>query len=160
MPVEASAPGIVVGIDGSEGGDRALDWALKEARRAGLGVLIVHAFDKSPGGIDPILTALVTNDAQAVLDSALHRARIAGVDARGMLVAGSAAKVLVEASHGAELLVVGNRGRSGLVGALLGSVSTACVRHATCPILIVPSRECVERVHRIDGESDAAVRHA
>jgi len=52
-------------------------------------------------------------------------------------IAGPAGQVLVEASEGADLLVLGHRGRGALRSALLGSVGLHCALHATCPVTIV-----------------------
>jgi nucleotide-binding universal stress UspA family protein len=44
---------------------------------------------------------------------------------------------LLQESESAQMLIVGSRGRGGFAGRLLGSVSTACAAHATCPVLII-----------------------
>ena len=56
---------------------------------------------------------------------------------RTRVVEGYPARVLVEASEGADLLVVGSRGHAGFADALLGSVSTYCVHHARGPVTVV-----------------------
>ena len=50
---------------------------------------------------------------------------------------GHPAKVLIDASHDATVVVVGCRGHGGFVGALLGSVSHAVVAHAECPVVVI-----------------------
>jgi len=50
---------------------------------------------------------------------------------------GHVARVLLDAAHGADLLVVGSRGHSGFAGALLGSVSQHCAQHSPCPAVII-----------------------
>ena len=54
-----------------------------------------------------------------------------------IVVRGWPAEVLLNAAEGADLLVVGSRGRGGFTSALLGSVSQNCAHHATCPLLII-----------------------
>lgn len=61
------------------------------------------------------------------------------VEILASVVEGYAAKVLVDASKGAELLVVGSRGHGELAGLLVGSVSEHCVGHAHCPVLVMRS---------------------
>ena len=48
-----------------------------------------------------------------------------------------ATKVLLDAGRGARMLVLGSRGHGGFAGLLLGSVSSACAQHATCPVVVV-----------------------
>jgi nucleotide-binding universal stress UspA family protein len=60
-----------------------------------------------------------------------------GVEIRTHVVRGQPAEVLLNAAKDADLLVVGSRGRGGFKGLLLGSVSTQCVHHASCPVVVV-----------------------
>jgi nucleotide-binding universal stress UspA family protein len=80
---------------------------------------------------------------QAVLEEAVEG--IEGVEVRRVLVEGDPRTVLTEASVGAELLVVGNRGHGLIAEAILGSVSSYCVHHAPCPVVVIretkPERE-------------------
>jgi nucleotide-binding universal stress UspA family protein len=54
-------------------------------------------------------------------------------------VAGPPGATLVSESEGAALLVVGHRGRGALAGTILGSVGLHCLRHASCPVTVVPA---------------------
>jgi nucleotide-binding universal stress UspA family protein len=128
---------IVVGVDGSGHARRALDWALREtALRSGRCHLIC-AYDTGLALAATPVNALI-EAAEAVLAQELAFARESGCEVAGRVVAGPAARALVDASSDADLLVVGSRGRGGLKGALLGSVSTACVHHASCVVVVVP----------------------
>ena len=60
---------------------------------------------------------------------------------RARAVEGNAAQVLLDASDGADLLVVGSRGHGGFTEALLGSVSQHCVHHAHCPVVVIRGQE-------------------
>jgi len=133
---------VVVGVDGSEHGRRALRWALEEAKLRHLGCLVVHAWHYSSAAANPYLgmpIPEVESAAREVLEQELALTKGCGVAVEGRLVEMTAADALVEASDGAELLIVGSRGRGGFAAAVLGSVSTACVRHAKCPVVVVPA---------------------
>lgn len=58
---------------------------------------------------------------------------------RACVCEGHAAQVLIDASVGADMLVVGSRSHGGFVGLLLGSVSAYCAEHGQCPVVVVPS---------------------
>jgi nucleotide-binding universal stress UspA family protein len=75
--------------------------------------------------------------AHATVKDLLAAAGSEGVEIIENVVAGAPAPVLIEASKGADLLVVGSRGRGAFAGMLLGSVSQHCVSHAECPVLVV-----------------------
>jgi nucleotide-binding universal stress UspA family protein len=137
---------IVVGVDHSEGSRRALEWALDEARLRGARVEVVHAwsFPYLPTGpfvSAPLLSAeQLEADARVVLDASIAEVDVAGLaePVEPVLVCDGPANALLERSKGADLLVVGSRGRGGFTGLLLGSVSQAVSQHAPCPVVIVP----------------------
>jgi nucleotide-binding universal stress UspA family protein len=139
---------IVVGVDGSEESVSALRWALAEAERRGAILDVVHAWHYPYVACTEITgmaaAALDMDDLEsagrAVLDHSLERAAAAhsGVRVEPILVQGGAAATLVDAAVGADLLVVGTRGRGGFAGLVLGSVSQHCSTHAPCPVVIVP----------------------
>ena len=140
---------IIVGVDGSESGQRALCWAVGEAARrneAGQPTTVQaiiawrDEFLAGPMGtaVDlPSLAAL----AERTLSAAVAQARAAypQVSVASQVVHGTAADVLGRASDDADLLVVGSHGHRLLYAAALGSVAEACVRTATCPVVIMPA---------------------
>jgi nucleotide-binding universal stress UspA family protein len=126
---------IVVGVDGSEDGDRALVWALEEARLRGCELDIVQAWEYlGVYTVDPESRQL----AQSKLDAAVAGLETSGVDVKSRLLEGRPVEALVEAARDANLLVVGSRGHGGLAATVLGSVSAGAVRHARCPVVVVP----------------------
>ena len=64
---------------------------------------------------------------------------------RARVVEGNPAQVLLDASDGADLLVVGSRGHGGFAEALLGSVSQHCVHHAHCPVVVIRGQDMTDR---------------
>jgi nucleotide-binding universal stress UspA family protein len=126
---------VVVGVDGSANGDRALLVAAEEARIRGAALHAVHASHWEPVGlIAPTSEELIAWGENLI---AKHLERT-GVQAQPVVRAGHAADVLVRSGRYADLLVVGSRGRNPLMGLLLGSVSDYCAQHAPCPVLVVP----------------------
>ena len=132
---------IVVGVDGSETADAALAWAAGEARLRRAHLDIVHAYTYPVMGDFPVaeLDSALVDEAQAVLDGAVARADLDDVEFDPRLEREPVAMGLVEAAEGADLLVVGSRGRGGFAGLLLGSVSQQCAHHAQCPVVIIPA---------------------
>jgi len=132
---------VIVGIDGSRPGSAALAWAIEEARLRGLGLRIVYAF--------PTLVSYfakpahdyypqVEEEAKSKFDRALAEAPpMDDLDVERALEPGNPSEVLIEASRGASMLVVGSHGRDGFGGMLIGSVATHCVHHAHCPVVVV-----------------------
>lgn len=130
---------VVVGVDGSANSGRALETAAAEARLRGAPLKVVHAYETTRFVVtEPHRdAATLQSAAQEVLDHALAKLPAKeGLDLEGVVIAGEPAQVLIDASDGASLLVVGTRGLGGFTGLLLGSVSTKCVHHAHCPVLV------------------------
>ncbi|MCB0984706.1 MAG: universal stress protein [Ilumatobacteraceae bacterium] len=136
---------IVVGVDGSEDGERALRWALETAHRRDLSILLVHGLDVGLSAADPYGGGYVLEQLQdagrLALEAAAKMCADAGIECESKLEMGSPGYLLVEESRGAAMLVIGSRGHGGFVGLLLGSVSNACVHHAHCPVVVVPPPE-------------------
>jgi nucleotide-binding universal stress UspA family protein len=143
---------IVVGVDGSAGSREALLWAAEEARLRSSRLCVLHAWSvpllvglpepsilghafipETP--LDEIRAALASKG-RGFLDAALKS--VEAVDVAPELVEALPAHALIKAAEGADLLVVGSRGRGGFTELLLGSVSQQCSHHAPCPIVIVP----------------------
>jgi nucleotide-binding universal stress UspA family protein len=131
---------IAVGVDGSRLSLLALDWAITEGRlRAGtVRVLTAWEYPVVVAGMEGVLdTTNVEAGAVHVQSIAMKKFAHDGVDVSGIVVHGPAAKVLIDASEAADLVVVGSRGYGGFTGLLLGSVSTQVVHHAACSVMVV-----------------------
>jgi nucleotide-binding universal stress UspA family protein len=132
---------VVVGVDGSEPSKSALRWAARFAALSGASIDAVVAWQPpvSYGGSYPPPEWRPDEDAEATLTSTVDE--VFGdqrpADLRLIVEEGNAAAVLLDHSNGAELLVTGSRGHGGFAGLLLGSVSSHCAEHATCPVLVV-----------------------
>ncbi|HEX7304691.1 universal stress protein [Lentzea sp.] len=152
MSEKESRP-VVVGVDGSPAARKALRWAVDDARRRGCRVDAVSAWRPDNGIVIGTLPAEiglrmspenVRAARQAELDQAVQG--FEGVEIRPVLVEGDPRAVLAEASEHAELLVVGSRGAGPIAEVVLGSVSSYCVHHAFCPVVVIREPK-VEQEH-------------
>jgi nucleotide-binding universal stress UspA family protein len=133
----SEGPRVVVGVDGSVSSGQALAWAAQEARLRGARLQVLYCTFYRPELLQSYEG--VAGDEQEILDRAVARARALEptVDVVAYRAGPPPAKALVEASAGADLLVVGVRGLGGFAQLFLGSVSQQCARHARCPVAIV-----------------------
>jgi nucleotide-binding universal stress UspA family protein len=144
----ASVPRVVVGIDGSPTSERAIGYAFAQASSRGLGLTVVHAWWME--FVEGVITSTSSEEQwermgqeQRVLVSealAGWREKYPDVNVREHVVRSLPAEALVGESAGAELVVVGSRGRGGFAGLLLGSVSHSVMQHAHCPVAVVRPR--------------------
>jgi nucleotide-binding universal stress UspA family protein len=142
---------IVVGVDGSDGGAAALEFAASEAALRNAPLRIVSAWEvptAAYGGgfappIDPATWDAFRVQAEEVADEASAAAKKLqpALEVEALAAAGQPAVMLLEQAAGAELIVVGRRGLGGFTRLLLGSVSQQVVHHATCPVVVVNQPE-------------------
>ncbi len=146
MPGQQTEDGrrIVAGVDGSDSSLEALRWAIRQAELTGSSVDAVIAWEPPAAsglgwGVAMVddtdyeeLAAKTVAEAIGLAADPASRVRV-----RPMVGEGNAAQVLLDASAGADLLVVGSRGHGGFASALLGSVSQHCTHHAHCPVVVI-----------------------
>ena len=134
-------PRIVVGVDGSDSSRHALRWAARQAQLTGgrLDVVITWELPTSFGWVPPYPADFnPAEDAQRAADEEVSAAlsECPDVVVQTTVVEGHPAPTLLQASRGAELLVLGSRGHGEFAGMLLGSVSQHLVSTAHCPVLV------------------------
>ena len=148
MPAQEASkdPRIVAGVDGSPSSLSALRWAIRQAGLTGATVEAVIAwhypnlaassrYGIAVAGLDPGFGEVAEKTVTEAISSTLSQD--SDVRVHPQVTEGIAAQVLLDASTGADLLVVGSRGHGGFAEALLGSVSQHCVHHARCPVVII-----------------------
>lgn len=142
---------IVVGVDGSAASDAAIRWAAREAAMRHVSMTVLHV-------VTPIMPAwgmgytiaplplefegIQEDGAQRVLESAQRVAKAAvapeeGLQVHTALLAANPVPTLIDATKDAQMIVVGSRGQGAVLRGLSGSVSTALVHHAHCPVAVI-----------------------
>jgi nucleotide-binding universal stress UspA family protein len=136
---------IVVGVDGSAGSRKALTWAAAEAASHGSDLVVVNAWEHTllpPAGSVSVSEHYVPDPSQRTTDDLLQVIKEELGDEPPVLVQplvkqGRPAKVLIDESADADLLVVGPRGHGGFAGLVLGSVSQHVAAYAKCPVAVI-----------------------
>ncbi|WP_206797105.1 universal stress protein [Amycolatopsis sp. MtRt-6] len=136
---------VVVGVDGSPLSEAAIAWAFEEASLRGAPLVALYAWhDGDTAGL--FSDGNVAFQGEAVQDSGrrLLAERLAGwqekypdVQVERRVEHDRPRARLLSASRGAQLVVVGSRGRGGFTGLVLGSTSQALLHHASCPVMVV-----------------------
>ena len=165
---------IVVGVDGSAEAARALEYAAAEAARRGARLRVVSVFAMPDYWMVPIgfappqvtvpLVEELRSGAQEAAQRAVDELSAARPDLAGQIeveavgVCGHPSDDLVALSRGADLLVLGHRGRGAMASVILGSVGLSCVLHAGCPVTIVrPTTETTPPAHAETTAQPSAV---
>ncbi|KMS68289.1 universal stress protein [Streptomyces viridochromogenes] len=141
---------LVVGVDGSEPGLHAVDWAVDEAVRHGLPLRIVHAslweryesaaLADTPGAVSDVVTE--HDLAESVVARAAQRARqrAPALQISTGVVPEDPVSALLGEARLADAVVTGVRGRGPIKELLLGSVSLSLAARSPCPVVVVRGR--------------------
>ena len=141
---------ILVGVDGSSSAQRALEWALTEAKLRKAKLRVIGAWEVpvsmyTEGAVfllpAPEFEKGTTDMLTTAVDEAVAKLGAGDVVIEPLTINGRPSQILLDQAKDAEMIVVGNRGRGGFTSLLLGSVSSQVVHHASCPVVVVPSPE-------------------
>jgi nucleotide-binding universal stress UspA family protein len=143
-PFRVVAPGpsaarVVVGVDGSAACALAIGYAFQAASQRGTVLTAIHAWTwRGPADVDRFVDDAAARE-RRVLDEALEgwRGKFPDVSVVPKLVRADPGQALVAESAGAALVVVGSRGRRGVLGMFAGSVSRTVLRRAHRPVAVV-----------------------
>ncbi|MET9544950.1 universal stress protein [Streptomyces sp. NPDC006627] len=148
VPVPAARPRVVLGLAAPAPDSDAIAFAFTEAGRRGARLQVVAAYPwpvlSSTAAGDFVMNAVADGETEreygelAAAELTPYRERHPDVPVDVVLASGDAAGHLVDASHAAELVVVGRHRRRMAPGRVLGSVTNAVLLHAGCPVAVVP----------------------
>lgn len=140
---------VVCGIDGSPASQRALEWAVAEAKFRGCRLRAVTAWEWD--GVEGMIAPTTSSEARSHAEIVQRRALIAALEGieeqpeiERRLVKGRPSEALCTAAMDAELLVVGSRGHTTMHDVFVGSTSQRVIRHATCPVVVLPDPQHAE----------------
>jgi nucleotide-binding universal stress UspA family protein len=141
---------VLVAVDGSPSSLEAIRQGHRLGGLLGAPVVAVSAWHQQ-NGLFPPLSYHPDEDCRQVLANSLREAFYPGLAPaiETLAVNGDPAEVLIGLSADAAMLVVGSRGHSGVVGAMLGSVSGRIAAHAACPVVVVHDPAAHRNVDRL-----------
>lgn len=147
-PVAGTRP-VVVGVDGSDTGRAAVEYAAELAARRNVPLHVLHVFEPAQFEVRPMVgwrpdaTGVMRNAAQRLIDQTVEVLGIAYPDLPvvGQVQPGSPELRLIEASRTASTVVVGTRGTGGFAALVIGSTTLHVAGHAHCPVIAVPVPE-------------------
>jgi len=140
---------LMVGIDCSECGDRAIEYAIDYAKRSGAKVFVSHIIEWSPFSFSTVEENFERHKRREeelkrayseVIDPVISRLKDEGLSAEGLVRHGNVAETLHELAmeNGATNIILGRQGKSKLKAHVFGSVGSHLVQMAKCPVTVVP----------------------
>lgn len=139
---EFGAGPIVVGVDGSDAADAAVDWAIEAAKLDGSSILLVHGLTGLPAEIAPSAIDRFVSQAHELVDGLALRVTEAGVEAETYVDVADPRALLREVAdrREARMVVVGAHGDGPVSGVLIGSVVSHVAQQSDHPVVVVPPR--------------------
>lgn len=135
----APAGPVLVGLDLEKPSHPVLAQAAQEARAAGVGLRVAHAWSVDPvRGVAPLEAEQEERARLLETEVTAHADLLEALEVELTVVQGDPVAQLATLSDEARLLVLGSRGRGAVAGAVLGSVGRSCAAQAECPVLIAP----------------------
>jgi nucleotide-binding universal stress UspA family protein len=154
---------ILVPVDFSDCSLAGLKYAIKFAKEVGARLIVLHVTDLGPvmmttacGGYDsPAYLEAARRRCDERMRAFLKRVHMNGVPVETLALAGYCPAAIYEAAakKAADLIILSTHGRTGLRRAFIGSIAEGTVRHAACPVLVVPS---FSHVSKGDGKRNRA----
>ena len=161
---------ILVPVDFSDCSLAGLRYAVRFAKELGARIIVLHVTDLGPvmmttgrGDYDsPTYIEAARRRCSDQIKGFLKRVNFDGVPVDASAVAGYCPGAIYEAvaKEGADLIVISTHGRTGLRRAFIGSVAESTVRHAACPVLVVPSFAREKKRGPSEGTSQPALRRS
>ena len=161
---------ILVPVDFSDCSLAGLRYAVRFAKELGARIIVLHVTDLGPvmmttgrGDYDsPTYIEAARRRCSDQIKGFLKRVNFDGVPVDASAVAGYCPGAIYEAAakEGADLIVISTHGRTGLRRAFIGSVAEGTVRHAACPVLVVPSFSREKKRGLSEGTSQPALRRS
>ena len=137
-------PRILFAHDGGMLAERALVYLEHVARVEDAEVIVLHVYElpqrySATEGYE-VLREQYDAIAQEIVDDAVAYLRERSVTAHGLALPGDSSQMILETAEREDisLVVIGSRGPSSMAEVMLGSVSLEVLRHAPCPVLVVP----------------------
>ena len=161
---------ILVPVDFSDCSLAGLTYAVRFAKEVGARIVVVHVADLGPvmmttgrGDYDsPTYIEAARRRCSDQIKAFLKRVSFDGVPVDASAVAGYCPSAIYEAAakEGADMIIISTHGRTGLRRAFIGSVAERTVRHAACPVLVVPSFAREKKRGLSEGTSQPALRRS
>ena len=154
---------IIVPTDFSENAANALKYAINMAFHFDSKIHLIHVYNSPPSGVGMMrsVTDFMRNDAEGELSKIVNKNKerlLRGTSLVAKAIEGYTEQVITQyaKSIGADLIIMGTQGGSGLKEIFIGSNTSAVIKHSEVPVLAIPNNFTYQRLKdialAIDGQ--------